>query len=575
MGTAAVLLAACGSSVPRGSSPPPPPAVVVPSSPPAPDFDAGLYVAYLVQSSQTWSGDVPLVAGRQALLRIFLLARSAGAAAPAVRARLVDTASGATVQSYALPAPVAQIPQSYQEGSLATSWNLVIPGADIQPGRHLVAEIDPLPGVAANRQSTSLRSPAAGSLDVRAVPALGVTLVPIVQDGRTPDVTSTRTADSWLDRARRIHPLRDANVLVGATYTSKTVMNASGAGWDTMLGELAQKRAAEGSARNYVGVVNIDCTGSCVAGIGYVGEGVALSWDLSSYQKTTAHELGHNFTLLHAPCGGIANGSEDPWWSSAGGGYANAHIGVFGWDALGTAGPLGTLKDPAGIFDHMSYCGSSTTTWTSDHNYRQAMAFLTGRSAGLVSPAAATRQPCLIVAGRIRGGTAELEPAFLADTVPSLPPPGRYALHLLDGSGALLDQVSFDTTPVAFESDGEAPAEHFAMALPVSAEAAAALGALAVSSSGQELLRQGSSSGRPAALRALPARRAEVAAVGPDVYVGWDHVAHPRVWVRDPRTGELIASLRGGAATLRSDAPELELLLTDGIHTERQRLPTR
>jgi hypothetical protein len=37
--------------------------------------------------------------------------------------------------------------------------------------------------------------------------------------------------------------------------------------------------------------------------------------------------------------------------------------------------------------------------------------------------------------------------------------------------------------------------------------------------------------------------------------------------VRDPRTGEVLAFLRGGAGSVQSDAPKLEVVLSDGVRS--------
>ncbi|HEX8243416.1 MAG TPA: hypothetical protein VF541_07975 [Longimicrobium sp.] len=42
--------------------------------------------------------------------------------------------------------------------------------------------------------------------------------------------------------------------------------------------------------------------------------------------------------------------------------------------------------------------------------------------------------------------------------------------------------------------------------------------------------------------------------------------------VRDPRTGQVLSFARGGAAQVRTDAPELELLFSDGVRTTPRRV---
>ena len=57
-----------------------------------------------------------------------------------------------------------------------------------------------------------------------------------------------------------------------------------------------------------------------------------------------------------------------------------------------------------------------------------------------------------------------------------------------------------------------------------------------------------------------------------EVRMRWDASGFPLAVVRDPRTGEVLAFGRGGTALLRSDATELELIVSDGIRSTRQRV---
>ncbi|GEJ59118.1 hypothetical protein [Anaeromyxobacter diazotrophicus] len=552
----------------------------------APAYDAGIDGAYLVQSSQDYAGTVPLVQGRAGLLRVFLSAKLPGLAAPAVRARLYD-AAGALLQTYAATAqpPPTALPAAVSEASLAGSWNFAIPAADVQPGRYLVAEIDPVAGVPASRTRTSFRYPASGTLDVRAVPAVAITVVPVVQApaGLTPleplvagvePAGGVRTVDGWLDRARRIHPLSEASAALGATYTTSTVLGADGSGWSALLAELEQKRVVDGSPNSYLGAVRVSYT-SGTAGIAYAlsarRPASVLVWDAGStpdnplYQKAAAHEVGHLLGLLHAPCG-IPPATADTGWPT-GPTYAGAHIGVFGWDPLD-----GSVKDPASVYDLMSYCGRLETTWTSDYGYRRVLSFLGAvpatatatASRAATATAVVSRQPCLVVAGRVREGKVEVEPAYAVDTIPSAVSPGEYEFELVDGAGATLSSVAFAPAPVAAEREGEAEERHFALAVPLARGWADAVRGLVVRERGAVVYRRALAvspgavavAAAPVAVRAASRRHAQLS---------WDAAAHPGALVRDARTGEVLAFLRGGAGVVQTAAPELEVVLSDDV----------
>src|SRR5262249_27765085 len=70
---------------------------------------------YITQSVQSYSGTVPLVAGRGAFLRVFVKASQGNTAQPTVRVRFY---SGATlVSTITIPAPGASVPTSITEGT--------------------------------------------------------------------------------------------------------------------------------------------------------------------------------------------------------------------------------------------------------------------------------------------------------------------------------------------------------------------------------------------------------------------------------------------------------------------------
>src|SRR5438128_9593130 len=63
---------------------------------------------YLVQSVQSRDGSVPLVAGKEAYLRIFVLANAANTLTPSVRVQL--SRNGVVEQTITIPAPGASVP---------------------------------------------------------------------------------------------------------------------------------------------------------------------------------------------------------------------------------------------------------------------------------------------------------------------------------------------------------------------------------------------------------------------------------------------------------------------------------
>ena len=157
---------------------------------------------------------------------------------------------------------------------------------------------------------------------MRTLPQYKVTLIPVhTVDGRIGVVESgTFTRNSWVDFARRLHPVPDTiDVTVGSTLNSSATGNptlqSGGTNWDVVLNDINAKRTADGAAatgRYYFGVVKVNYT-SGVAGLGFVGRpAAAMGWDYTSdAAEVFAHEEGHNFGRFHAPCGKVAGPDQN------------------------------------------------------------------------------------------------------------------------------------------------------------------------------------------------------------------------------------------------------------------------
>jgi hypothetical protein len=192
----------------------------------------------------------------------------------------------------------------------------------------------------------------------------------------------------------------------------------------------------------------------------------------------------------------------------------------------------------------------------------QPAAAAAARSSAAALDAAPAREPCLLVSGRIRAGEVELDPSYMVETRPTPLEDGEYAVDLLDRGGARVASFPFAPTPASAEEEGAPEEAHFAMALPLSSVAIAAVHALAIRRRGVEVARRTSAS-------APGAVSVEVGAAPGRAVLRWDHALHPEVMVRDPRTGEVLAFARGGTAQIRAEAPEIEIATSDGVHSAR------
>ncbi|MDE3033690.1 MAG: hypothetical protein KGI56_08515, partial [Acidobacteriota bacterium] len=429
----------------------------------------------LTQSTQTLDNSVPIVAGKDGLVRVFVLANQANTATPAVQVTLLN--GGLPVPGYpkTLPAPGTNVPLSVDESALGWSWNLAIPGTDLTTpvgsGYSVEATVDP-GGLIAEADKTNNTTTV--TLAGTTVPMFKTTIFPVILDSGTGNITEANKA-TWVARLAKMYPVSAVDVAVGAPFTpSVATLGADGTGWSTLLNDLTAKHVADAASdRYYFGALDVAYS-SGVAGLGWVPSTpaadfryrTAIGWDKTgyadggNYPEVFAHETGHNMGRQHSPCGGAAN--PDPAYP-----YDGALIGVWGYDSA-----LGQLKSPSTYKDIMAYC---TPDWVSDYVYKKILAFRAGSGGFLAGGAedlpraGSTPRPqeCLIVRGIVDpDGTVRLLPAFRTQAVPSaIPASGSYVLECVDGQGQ-----SVFTTPLELMDLGCWPKgqeRQFVMALPL------------------------------------------------------------------------------------------------------------
>lgn len=509
---------------------------------------------HLTQGTQTYTNTVPLVTGRDGYLRVFVLANEANTAMPAVRVRFFR--GGTVTRTFNVPAPSASTPTSTQEGELALSWNVPVPGSLIQSGLSILAEVDPDNAIPESDDADNSfpRSGAPRTQDVRASPTFAIRFVPVRQrvNGLQGDVSPSNQG-TFLDLTQRIYPLRAISADVHAVYTTTTnaALSSDLATWSTVLNEVYTLRIVEGASAHYYGVVNPGPNPTW-AGVGYLGAPAALGYDRASDRsRVAAHELGHTWNRHHAPCGNP--GGPDPNYP-----YSGGLIGVFGFDV-----PRQALR-PTYFSDIMGYC---VDPWVSDYTYEAVLAY---RAVGTAMQARAPQeeQPCLLVWGRIVNGQAVLEPAFQVVTRPVLPSrPGAYRIEGRTLAGATVFSLSFDALEVADDPSGS---RHFAFAVPLDRMRAAQLESLRFMAPGT-----------PAAIRMRPALQLRLGAppeaikaqrTARGVSLTWNPALHPMVMVRDPDTGEVLSFARGGTVEVPTAKGELDLTVSDQVLSRRTRL---
>ncbi len=515
---------------------------------------------YLTQAIAKYDGTTPLVAGRDAYLRIFVKANQANPAAPAVRVRFYSGAS--LIQTSTINAPAASVPTAITEGTLASSWNLAVPGALVQPNLRILADVDPT-DVVTEANETDNTFPTTGTpfaIDVRTVPTWNIRLVPILQqaNGLQGDVTAGN-AGQFLSEPLKLLPVAAYNADVRAPYTTTAPAiqagDANGA-WGTILLEMLTLRSIDGSNWYYYGVVKPGYA-SGVAGMGYVGGGflASIGWDfLHSASGVMAHEIGHNMGLDHSPCG-VAAG-PDPAYP-----YAGGSIGAYGLD-LATL----TVKAPGTHFDFMAYCNPS---WVSDYTWAKAIAHRQSNPTYAPPAAVTTAAAGLLVWGRITGAGVVLEPA-LRVAPPSMAPTGSgaYRVEGLAADGRVL--FSYPVDPQRAMVTGQERQElHFSTVVPLNQAQDEALARLRLVTPTGPIERRSAQAmaGTGPHLFFREPGMAVSAPSAAQARLTWDAATYPMALVRDAATGEILSFARGGAATLWTKSRRFDVTFSDGVRS--------
>ncbi|WP_211452189.1 IPT/TIG domain-containing protein [Collimonas antrihumi] len=428
-----------------------------------------------------------LTPGRPVLVRATVLAPAAGAKSPVVNL-LANSRTGAALGVLTMSGP-ANLPTAKDDYSLNNSFNAVLPAAWVQPG--VKVSIRVAAGVSSSPASQDV-SPTVG-----APASLRVVLVPLTVGSAT-GVLPPALSDVQAALAR-VYPYASGNIVVqqrmplvinGATSTATM-------DWSSALDQLENARRTEAPTAFYYGFVPmyVPTPPSFVAGLGYLGvtaqssgsavSAIGLDWTSSAgqgdpfdnkwleWQAIMVHEMGHNHSLQHAPCGGAAN--PDPAYPNTTADLSSLAVYNSPYNSDTQVGVLSAPLTPSNtqMKDVMGYCGG---TWFSDFSYVRAQQFAESRTAAIPQPlvlaaaaSVATSAPApdgyLTISGELTAQGVLLRPASASAAKTGADTATARSIHELR-----LHTVSGQTYKLPFEpvsvADATDETSHFWVSLP-------------------------------------------------------------------------------------------------------------
>lgn len=322
----------------------------------------------LMQNGSKAVSDIPVVAGRDALIRVWVSLDASYNKLPVTGQLFIGSST--------TPIEVKKTLIESTEDNLDSTINFEVPGGELKGATTYRIELKQEPGAPAATGGQKYPASGAELLDVQSNgPSLKLVIVPIEYNGdgsgRLPDTTAGQI-QAYKDLFYSVYPAAAVDLTVRPNPypinypVPPTDFNA----WPQLLDEITNLRLQDGTPDDtyYYGIFNGAasegqyCQQGCILGLGNLpgpsetnmraSIGVGFSGNVSV--TTSIHETGHAHGRMHADCGGAQGIDPDS--------YPGADIVTWGYDLL-----TKQLIDPNGMHkDFMGYC---EPYWLSDYSF--------------------------------------------------------------------------------------------------------------------------------------------------------------------------------------------------------------